>query len=232
MTSPRKVLLGTPCFDGRPEAWYMDSVLQTIELCARRGIVVKPILMSYDAMIQRARNDLLKLALASGFDDILYIDADEVWQPQWAVALIEHDVDVVGAAVRKKTDNAELYNVRARSPFMPVDAKTGLWIVDGIGTGFVRLSRKAMQALWDSSEADEYVDNGKINRMVFNVAVVNRVLVSEDNFMCNRLAAAGFNIYIDPSFTVSHIGPKRYTGDFAAFIARLQRNSKAQGVAA
>ena len=204
----------------------MDSVLQTIELCARSGIVLKPILMSYDAMIQRARNDLLKLALDSKADDLLFIDADEVWEPAWALRLLEHDVDVVGGAVRKKTDDTELYNVRAASPFIPINAKTGLWLVDGIGTGFLRLSRKALQALWDSAEADEYEDNGKINRMVFNVAVVNRRLVSEDNFMCSRLTDAGFAINLDPSFTIAHIGTKRYTGDFWAWITAMQRRAR------
>lgn len=227
MSAPRKVLLGTPCYDGKPEAWYMHCVTQTIKAGAARGIDITPILMSYDAMIQRARNDLLKLALDTGVNDLLFIDADEVWEPAWTLKLLQHDVDVVGAAVRKKTDDAELYNVRAASPFIPVDIKTGLWTVDGIGTGFLRLSRKALQALWDSAEADEYEDNGKINRMVFNVAVVNRRLVSEDNFMCNRLTAAGFKIYLDPSFTIAHIGPKRYTGDFLAWITAMQRKARA-----
>ena len=227
MTAPRKVLLGTPCFDGRPEAWYMHCVVQTIKACAARNIEITPILMSYDAMIQRARNDLLKLALDIGADDLLFIDADEVWEAAWALRLLDHDVDVVGGPVRKKTDDAELYNVRANSPFMPIDAKTGLWIVNGIGTGFLRLSRSALQALWDQSADEEYEDNGKINRMVFNVAVVNRRLVSEDNFMCNRLTEAGFKIYLDPSFTVAHIGTKRYTGDFLAWITAMQRKARA-----
>lgn len=226
MTAPRKVILGTPCYDGKPEAWYMHCVIQTIKACAARGIEIVPILMSYDAMIQRARNDLLKLALDTGASDLLFIDADEVWEAAWAVRLLEHDVDVVGAAVRKKTDDAELYNVRAASPFMPINAKTGLWLVNGIGTGFLRLSRKALQALWDQAADEEYEDNGKINRMVFNVKVVNRRLVSEDNFMCNRLTDAGFTINLDPSFTISHIGPKRYTGDFLAWITAMQRKAR------
>ncbi len=225
----RRVLLGTPCFDGRPDAWYMHSVIQTIKVCAVRGIEIVPILMSYDAMVQRARNDLVKLALERGFDDLLFIDADEEWDPLWALALIEHDVDVVGGAVRKKTDDAELYNVRAASPFIPVERRTGLWLVDGIGTGFLRLSKRALQALWESAEP--YRDNGSECRMVFNVAIVNGDLVSEDTFMCNTLKAAGFNIYLDPSFTVTHIGPKKFKGDFLTWVTLLQRASKPKSVA-
>lgn len=230
----RKVILGTPCLDGRPEAWYMHSVVQTIKLCAQHGIEIVPILMSYDAMIQRARNDLLKLALASEASDLLFIDDDEEWDPRWAFALLKHNVDVVGAAVRKKTDDAELYNVRASSPFIEADRATGLWPVDGIGTGFVRLSRKALQALWNGAAALEYVeDSGAVNRMVFNVAVVDRRLVSEDIFMCDALRAAGLKIYLDPRFTITHIGMKKYAGDFQRYIAVLQKQtSKAMTVGA
>ena len=226
----RRVMLGTPCVDGRPEAWYMHSVMETKDLCAQHGIIVKPVLMSYDAMIQRARNDILKLALESGYDDLLFIDDDEIWKPEWALALIRHPVDVVGAPVRKKSDEQELYNVKVDSPFVPIDCLTGLCMVESVGTGFIRLSRKAMLALWDACESEEYEDNGKINRMVFNVAVVNRRLVSEDTFMCMRLKAAGFKVYVDASFTITHIGPKHYKGEFAAFVNGLQR--KALGSAA
>lgn len=216
----RRVLIGTPCHDGKPEAWYMHSVIQTIKLCRERGIEIFPVLMSYDAMIQRARNDLVKLALEGGFDALFFIDADEEWESHNALSLIEYPVDVVGAAVRKKTDETELYNVKAASPFMPINKKTGLWIVDAVGTGFIRLSRGAIEALWERSE--EYEDNGKICRMVFNVEVIHRRLWGEDTIMCAKLKDAGFDIHLDPSFTVTHIGMKKFKGDFAAWIVRMQ----------
>ncbi len=218
-------MLGTPCLDGRPEAFYMNSVLQTVALGAQRGVEIKPILLSYDAMIQRARNDIVRLALEGGFDDLLMIDDDEEWEAAQALALIDHPVDVVGAAVRKKADNVELYNVKANSPFLPVDPATGLWIADAIGTGFLRVSRRALEALWNSSE--QYVeDSGKQGRMVFNVAVVGGRLWGEDTFMCEKLKRAGFKIHVDARFTVTHIGVKRYQGNFAAFVARLQQQAK------
>lgn len=224
-TQTRKVILGTPCLDGRPEAWYMNSVLQTVKLCAQQNIEIVPILMSYDAMIQRARNDLLKLALDAQVSDLLFIDDDEEWDPRWALALLGHNVDVVGAAVRKKSDDAELYNVMAPSPFIEEDRATGLWVVDGIGTGFLRLSRKALQALWGGAAALEYEEDGRVNRMVFNVAVVNRRLVSEDNFMCDSLRSAGFKIHVDPRFTITHIGMKKFAGSFQRYVAALQRET-------
>lgn len=217
----RKVLIGTPCYDGRLEAWYVNSMRRTEALLAGHGIEITPVYMSYDALVQRARNDLVRIAIENGFDDMMFIDSDIEWEPEWALALLKHDVDCVGAAYRKKTDDQELYTVRAAQLPIPVEPVTGLWVVDGIGTGFVRLSRKALQALWDSCE--EYENEGRKCRWIFDVCVVDHRLVSEDNIMCEKLRRLGFRVYLDPSFTPTHIGIKKYRGDFQSYVERLTK---------
>ncbi len=99
--------------------------------------------------------------------------------------------------------------------------ENGLCVVEGVGTGFVRLSRKAFMALWDSSE--EYENEGRKCRWIFDVCVVDGKLVSEDNIMCEKLRRLGFKVHVDPSFTPTHIGMKKYHGDFANYIARLNQ---------
>ena len=203
--------------------WYVNSLRRTEELLKSRGIEVTPIFLSYDALVQRARNDLVRFAVEGKFDDLLFIDSDIEWEPPWALALLEHPVDCVGAAYRKKTDEQELYAVRAKM-LIPQDIKTGLWLVDGLGTGFMRLSRKAFTALWDSSE--EYENEGRQCRWIFDVCVVDGKLYGEDTLMCEKLRRLGFSIYLDPSFCPAHIGIKKYRGDFAAYVEKLDRAAK------
>lgn len=213
----RKVMVGTPSYDGRIEVFYADALRRTEKLFTEHGIALAPIYMAYDALVQRARNDLVKIAIEHEFDDLLFIDSDIIWDPAWALKFIEYPVDCVGGAYRKKTDEQELYAVRAQLP-IPVDLKTGLLIVDGIGTGFLRLSRRALLALWERSQ--RYVNEGRECRMVFDLAIINGQLQSEDIVMCDKLKDAGINVYVDPSFTCTHIGIKQYRGDFAAYIAK------------
>ena len=202
------------------DVWYADSLRRTEALLSQHGIDTLPIYLSYDALVQRARNDLVRIALDQGFDDLLFIDSDIEWEPEWAMALLAHDVDAVGAAYRKKTDEKEIYTVRAKLP-IPVDLKTGLWIVDGIGTGFMRLSRRALQLLWDASE--EYENEGRMCRWIFDVCVVDHQLVSEDNIVCEKLRQLGVKVHLDPSFTPTHIGIKKYRGNFKEYVAALKR---------
>ncbi len=58
--------------------------------------------------------------------------------------------------------------------------------------------------------------------MIFDVRVVDGRLMSEDNVMCDKLRAAGIDVWLDPRITCPHIGAKRYTGNFAAWLAKLQ----------
>lgn len=216
----RRVLIGTPSYDGTLSVYYANSLTETVRLGQAQGIDVRAVFLSFDALIQRARNDLVKLALQGGFDDLIFIDSDQEWKPEWVMQLLAHPVDCVGGAVRKKSDT-ESYNVKAAGPDIPLDMRTGLMIVEGLGTGFLRLSRRALLALWERGEP--YRDDaGNENRWMFNVCPHNGRLVGEDIGMAVFLHDAGINIHLDPSITCSHIGTKKWDGDFAGWLARLK----------
>ena len=215
-----QVMLATPAHDFRADVYYFNSVLETVRLCSGKGVQVHPVFWPGEALVQHARNALVQLALDAGVDQVLMIDSDQEWRAEQALALLRYPVDVVGAAVRKKTDAEEKYNVLAKSPYMQEDDKTGLWVVEAVGTGFLRVSVKALRAVWE--RATEYDHNGKKFRMIFEPLVVDGRLVGEDTIFCHKLHAAGFPVHVDPSFTVTHNGMKQYKGDFRAYVARLQ----------
>ncbi len=214
----RQVMIGTPCYDGKVDCRYADSLAQTIKLSAQHGIEVYPVYMPYDALIQRSRNDLLKIAIETGVDDLIFIDSDQAWRPEWVFRLLSHAADVVGGAVRKKSD-AEQYNVRSTKFPIPFDPATSLLLVDGVGTGFLRLSKKAMQTVW--AAAPEYRNEGKASRMAFDVRVIDGQLYSEDTVFCESLKDLGFQIHVDPSITCSHVGAKMWSGEFSSYVRRL-----------
>ena len=224
----RKTMIGIPAHDGTVDVECANALFHTAKLCAAHGIDVTPVYWPGEAMIQAARNNLAKVALETNCDDLVFIDADQTWEPSNVLALLQHRADVVGAAVRKKTEDRELYNVKASNLNIPVDIRTGLWAVDAIGTGFIRLSRKALIALWDMSEPYRD-DSGNQHRMMFEIGVVEGRLVGEDVAMCLKLKQAGFSILLDPSFTISHIGRHKFQGrDFAAWIKKLQGEEAAR----
>jgi glycosyltransferase involved in cell wall biosynthesis len=218
----RKVLIGTPSYDGTLDVWYVNSLVGTVRESEDRGIRIDPIYMSYDALVQRARNDLVALALNGGYDDLIFIDGDIEWDPKWIFQLLKYKQDVVGGTYRKKVDDVEDYVLKP-TEFPPIiDTRTGLIKVAGLGTGFLKLSRKALEHLWKG--AVPYVDHkGKNSRMVFDIAIQNGSLVSEDILMCQKLVDGGFDIWLDPRMCCNHTGPKKFQGNFINWLDRMNK---------
>lgn len=208
----RKVMIGTPCYDGRLDVWYTNSLVNTIKLASHHEVEITPIWISFDALIQRARNDIVQIALEEDFDDLIWIDSDIEWNPEWVFKLLNYSVDVVGGTYPKKSDQEE-YVIR-QTQHRHIDKNTGLVEVDGLGTGFVRMSKLALQHLWNVSPS--YIDSkdNKERRMIFNVVINNDQMISEDIYMFNNLRSGGISVYFDPTMTCAHIGPKKWQGDF------------------
>ena len=216
----RKVLIATPSYDGTLDVWYVNSLVGTIRESEDRGIRIDPIYMSYDALIQRARNDLVAIAIHGDYDDMIFIDGDIEWDPMWIFKLLKYSQDVVGGTYRKKADEFEDYVVKALEFPLKTDTRTGLVKVDGLGTGFLKLSRKAFTHLWNNAEP--YVDyRGKKSRMVFDIAVQNGSLISEDILACQKLSSGGFDIWLDPRMCFNHTGSKKFTGNFIEWLNRI-----------
>ena len=210
MPTIRRVMIATPSYDGRLDVFYVNSLIETIRR-ADKNIIFIPIFMSFDSLIQRARNDTIALALKNNFDDVIFIDSDISWEPEWISKLLNYPVDVVGGTYRRKTDQNESYVCKNTKNPAAVDTRTGLMKVDGLGCGFVRLSRKAMQYLWDASEP--YEDNGE-KRMIFEVVVEGNEIISEDIYMCAKLNRGGFQVHLDPRMCCDHTGVKKFSGNF------------------
>jgi len=213
----RKVLIGTPAHDGRVDVWYANSLVNTVKLAHQLGVEIHPVYLSYDSLVQRARNDLVRLALEENFDDLIFMDSDQEWDPAWIFKLLDYNVDVVGGTVVKKSEQP-MFNVKVLKSGIRI-GKDGLMEVEAIGTGFLRISRKALQAVWDASP--EYTNENKKCRMVFDVKLVDGELVSEDNIFCGKWRQLGGKVWIDPSMTCNHIGPKKYSGNFMEYLKHV-----------
>jgi len=208
-----KVLIATPAYDGRLDVWYTTSLVNSVRIAQDNGIFLHPVFMSYDALVQRARNDLFRLALE--YDAVIWIDSDLEWNPMWIMELLGSDKDVIGGTYRKKTDDAELYTVKTNN----IESKDGLIKVDGLGMGFVKMSKKAVQALWDASQP--YQNEGREGRMICDIQIVDGQLVSEDVMLFTKLRGLGFDVWLDPRMTCCHIGTKKFFGNFEDFAKRL-----------
>ena len=213
----RRVLIGTPSYDGRIDVWFANRLIETVKQAEKKGIFVHAIYTSYDSLIQRARNSLIKLAIDGGYDDLFFIDSDTEWEPEWFFNLLERPEPIVGGALIKKTDK-EGYTVKLVDKKLKYSEDKKLIQVDGVGTGFMKVSKFALDKLWEMS--DEYTSEGEKHRMVFDIKVENGDLISEDYILCNKWKSLGYKVWLDPTITCNHIGIKKFKGNFENFIKK------------
>lgn len=217
MEDIRKVLIATPALDGRLDVWYTNSLVNSIRVTQANNIFLHPVFMSFDALLQRARNDLFKIAVDGQYDCMIWIDSDMEWDPMWIMELIDRPEDVVGGTARKKTDEAEIYVAKTKDL---TRHENGLIKCEGLGTGFVKLSKEAYMAVWEASP--EYREGEKVCRMVCDVKIVDGELYSEDIVLFKKLNDLGFDCWLDPKMTCNHMGTKKFMGNMEAYIDRLQ----------
>lgn len=218
----RRVLIGTPTYTGDVAAQYLFSYSETLRLCIAHQIDLRVLLPVYDSVIQHARNKLVASAIQYNFDDLVFIDADQDWRPEDFMRLLSHPVHCVGAPVRKKNDERELYNVRtAHGPRgITTDAATGLMTAPdmALGTGMLRLSKLALQTLWAAAEPYKVWGDADEYRWIFDIRPQQGELTSEDNIMVDKLRSAGIPTWLDQTIVAGHYGMKRYAGDFKAWL--------------
>ena len=215
-------MIAAPSYDGTITVWHASALSETCKLGLTKEINVYCIYMSYDSLVQRARNDIVQLALDQQVDDLVFIDCDVDWTPEDFFKLLEYDVDVVGGIYPKKGDTED-YPVKALNQNLKFE-ENGLIEVEGIATGFLRLTRKALQTVSDDSI--EYTESHKPKpiKMVFDITVDEKgELISEDIVFCRKWRKLGGKVWLDPSIKLSHVGTKRWNGDFMRWLDKIKQ---------
>lgn len=222
MNNPITVLLAAPSYDGRFDVRFLDSLTATIELCNKNNIKVLPYYLCYDSLIQRARNDYFKIAYQSGVDVLFFIDSDIGWNAEDFVKLVNSDKDMIGGTYRKKTDEEELYAFKAlgndADSFNIVPNEDGLLEVNGLGCGFLKISKKCVKMLYENEK--QFYSQGEepdIQKIVVKnicdcIVNENNHFVSEDIVLGFKWQKLGGKVYLDTNVSLVHSGNKAYTG--------------------
>lgn len=212
-----KVLITTPTHDGRLDARYVDALITTERMFAGIGVECNHLFMMGDAIVQKARNELLQMTREIAPDKVLMIDADMLWNPQDAVRLAMSEADFIGAAGRLKTDSERIF-AYIPMPGEEPDAN-GIIKCKTLGAAFLCVSKRAVGAIWEA--APRYDRLGVEYRAAFGVEIVDGELYGEDAALCRLWRDAGGDVLLDTTIALGHIGEKVYSGRVAdAFAAQ------------
>ena len=156
------------------------------------------------------------MAYENDIDQLFFIDADIIWNPEDFLKMVKHEVDFVLATYPKKSDN-ESYVIDARE--IP-DLTKELNEVNGGGCGFMRISKNAIKQIYENAKS--YSETHKNNKMVFDIGIENGNFIGEDILFCRKAKELGIKIYLDHAINLGHFGNKEYIGNFQDYIKRLK----------
>lgn len=233
------VYLATPCYGGLVNIFFLRSVLALQAACEARGVGLHVELLSNDPLITRARSRLaarfLKHPSATHF---LFVDADIGFEPQAVFRLLDSGKPVAGGVCPLKQIDWDKVRAAAQAGaadlmaksvgyvvrFIPtadnsVSVEDDLAKVAYVGTGFLMISRAALQQVTDAHpeltadlsavdpEAGETV-------MVFDTIVDprNGQQLSEDYAFLRRWNDLGGEVWADVASRFVHVGHAAYAG--------------------
>lgn len=198
------VYIGIPCY-GSVDPEFLSSLSKTKAVLQACGHIVETDIHAGCAVISRARNEIVKRFWDSGFDKLLFIDSDMVWDAIDAVKVIHADFDVCGIPYRQKKEE-EQFNVILNGE------QNGEWLgANALGTGFMCLSRQCIAMMMESYPETAYDDQNQEFHALFDFQVIDRRYYGEDYLFCKRWKAIGGEIWALP-VDIGHIGKKVYRG--------------------
>jgi hypothetical protein len=215
----RGVFIATPTY-GPPSAVFSFSLLRAQDALRAAGYRVEVSLLVGDCHVDDARNRLVREFLRSTCDDFVFIDSDVGFGAAELLTLLSYDRDVVGATYPLKQGQDD-YPARLFPGVIQADAD-GLIEVDGLPTGFLRIRRHVLQAMFD--EAPKYTIRGSDDRapcaLIFERQLMDGGRVSGDYAFCRKHRARGGKVYCAPEIYLEHAGEKVWGGSFGSFLRR------------
>lgn len=201
-----KIALCIPCHgDTKADFTFCLARLIATTLTAVRDLQLETLIARSSILVQ-SRTRLFEWARDWGADYILWMDSDQTFNPQSLIKLLSRGVPIVGANYRRRDDKT-IYPCAVKRDdrgqwqlvtTTPAKAHTDkLEKVDRIGFGLLLMNLKVVtKAL------------GKNLYPLFETrSMPNGEFIGEDALFCDRLRAAGLEIYVDQSVSllVGHI---------------------------
>lgn len=206
----KKVLIATPCLYQKVDAYFVHSLCESIKLGLKNDLDIKCIFLANESILPMARNELFKLAYDENYDVMVFVDDDECWDENALIEIIQSEKDVVTIPVVNKGDREIRYNIWLNNNHQKdID---GYIKAEKCGTGFLKLSRKVIADLWNSNT--ELLFRERRLKNICEYTFENGVFVGEDIALSKKIKELGYHIWVNPKYTVSHIGNKMYTGNF------------------
>ncbi|MDA0835554.1 MAG: hypothetical protein O2955_06425 [Planctomycetota bacterium] len=186
---------------------------QALQVLAHRGYPVRRVYGH--AAIDQGRSQMATDALAEGFEELMWIDADVLFHPDDVDRLRSHSEPFVCGVYPKKGQRALAANVMSGTDEIVFGPAGGLVKLSHVGFGFVlthRIVYEAVQQKCDLPLCNQMFDKPIVPYFLPLLQPTDKGpwYLGEDYAFCQRAHNCGFCIVADTTIRLWHIGSYRY----------------------
>lgn len=218
----RKLFVALPAYDFKVSLKLAVSLARLAQKLPQHGIELSIGSICGCSVVSRARNLLVRDFLDSDCTDLMFIDADINFEADDVLRLMAWASDpkkgIVGGVPRTRKAN-KVYIAQLDQDDEGVTMNgMGLVRAKRIATAFMLVRREVFERLVNENPQWNYVDHNtdKLLNAVFDFLVTEEGYMGEDYLFCDRARAIGYEIWIDPTIKLGHMGVQEYEGDFGA----------------
>ena len=183
--------------------------MQLAAFCGAKGVKFGVDVVPGDAFIGKARSTIANRFMNSGFDHLMFIDADVGFDINAAKELLRSDVDIAGGIYRVKEDRMK-FPALLLEPMVRHEKDTRLLKMQYIPAGFMKVSRKVFEKMQESYPEEYYYAGETKIYDFFPCGRVGNHFTGEDISFCQRALACGFDIWGVQGIELQHTGAKSF----------------------
>lgn len=209
--SEMSVAIGFPCGASLP--WQTAiSLMETTRACAKQGIPFNICLIAGSSIITEARSRVVDAFLKTEMSRLFWIDSDMQWNANDFVRflVLSTEMDVVVGAYPLKREGSPLVISHPDLKNFEIN-KYGCIKINGIGMGFSLMKREVVERVaatkplvYDAVRKDSMRDVFRLDTVPGPDGRVDKR--GEDVAFWSDVRALGYDIWLDPSVKLGHVG--------------------------
>ena len=217
----RSIFIALPAYDFKVSLKLAISLARFTQVAGKHGISVHMGSICGCSVVSRARNLLVKDMIDSDATDLLFIDSDINFEPDDIFRLMAWGADpkkgIVAGVPRTRSEN-KVYIADLDYDENGELTMNGMGLVRGkrVATAFMLIRREVFEQMMAAHPEWVYKDQ-RSDRMIpclFDFKLTEEGYMGEDFLFCDRARELGFEVWIDPTIKLGHMGVQEYEGCF------------------
>lgn len=217
----RSLFIALPAYDFKVSLKLAISLARFAQIAPQHGIDIQIGSICGCSVVSRARNLLAQDMLDSKCTDLMFIDSDINFEAEDVLRLMAWTSDpkkgiVAGVPRTRSVDKVYIATLDYDENRELTMNGMGLVRAKRAATAFMMVRRDVFETLHREHPEWVYYDekSGRDVSCIFDFEKTDEGYIGEDYLFCDRARAHGFEVWLDPTIKLGHMGVQEYDGDF------------------